>query len=354
MIRGGFLDPTIRADLIALVRDGKAETRLTRRANALLLLDDGMSCAAIAKVLYLDDDTIRYWHELYEAKGLSWLADFGYKGRACELTAAQQDGLKKWVAQTLPRTTTLVGEWIETSYGVCYTRSALIKLLARMDVEYRKPTVMPRKLDPVKQQAFIEDYENLLNNLGADEAVLFADAVHPTHEVRPAGCWAPKDMKVALEQTSGRQRLNIHGAIDLETGATRMVEVTTVDALSTIALLLAITFMYPTKRLIHVFLDNAKYHHARLVADWLARPGCRIKLHFIPSYCPHLDPIERLWGLMHRNVTHNRCYATYNDFCRSILHFLRAEVPKNWAVFCDSVTDNFRIINPADFRVLKA
>ena len=34
--------------------------------------------------------------------------------------------------------------------------------------------------------------------------------------------------------------------------------------------------------------------------------------------------------------------------------FLRVEVPKNWAVFCDSVTDNFRVINPADFRVLKA
>ena len=65
MIRGGFLDPNIRADLIALVRDGKAETRLTRRANALLLLDDGMSCEAIAKVLYLDDDTIRYWYQLY-------------------------------------------------------------------------------------------------------------------------------------------------------------------------------------------------------------------------------------------------------------------------------------------------
>jgi len=41
------------------------------------------------------------------------------------------------------------------------------------------------------------------------------------------------------------------------------------------------------------------------VQEWLARPGCRIKLHFIPSYCPHLNPIERLWGLMHRNVTHN-------------------------------------------------
>jgi hypothetical protein len=32
----------------------------------------------------------------------------------------------------------------------------------------------------------------------------------------------------------------------------------------------------------------------------------------------------------------------------------REEVPKNWAILCDSVTDNFRVINPADFRVLKA
>src|SRR5229473_6698938 len=137
MIRGGLLDPAIRADLITLVRDGKAETRLTRRANALLLLDDGMSCAAIAKVLYLDDDTIRYWYQLFGEKGLNWLADFGYKGRACELTMAQQNALKDWVAQTLPRTTTTVGEWIEKSYGVSYTRSALIKLLQRIEVPSR-------------------------------------------------------------------------------------------------------------------------------------------------------------------------------------------------------------------------
>ena len=46
--------------------------------------------------------------------------------------------------------------------------------------------------------------------------------------------------------------------------------------------------------LIHVFLDNARYHHAKLVQEWLALPGRRIKLHFIPMYCPHLNPIERL------------------------------------------------------------
>src|SRR3954470_5165944 len=79
----------------------------------------------------------------------------------------------------------------------------------------------------------------------------------------------------------GRDRLNIHGALDLETGKTRMIEVLTVNALSTIALLVAIE--YPAMRIIHVFLDNARYHHARAVQDWLAMPGRRIRLHFVPA-----------------------------------------------------------------------
>jgi hypothetical protein len=69
----------------------------------------------------------------------------------------------------------------------------------------------------------------------------------------------PKDTLVAIQQTSGRQRLNIHGAIDLETRKTRMIEAVTVNAISTIMLMRAIETMYPGKRLIHLFLDNARY-----------------------------------------------------------------------------------------------
>ena len=110
--------------------------------------------------------------------------------------------------------------------------------------------------------------------------------------------------------------------------------------------------MYPGKRLIHLFLDNARYHHAKLVLAWLARPGCRIKLHFVPAYSPHLNPIERLWGLMHKHITHNRCYGQFADFRDAMLRFLREEVPRNWGAYCDAVSDNFRIISPKDFRIL--
>jgi hypothetical protein len=69
-----------------------------------------------------------------------------------------------------------------------------------LGMEHRKPKAVSSKLDPDKQAAFIKSYENLLNQLGDDEAVLFGDAVHPTHAVRPVGCWAPKDTPLAVPQ----------------------------------------------------------------------------------------------------------------------------------------------------------
>ena len=140
MIRAGFLDPESRSDLIDLARDGSVAHRLARRANALVLLDGGMSCGEVAKVLLLDDDTVRTWYRLYKDEGIEGLASFGYDGSTCRLSDAQQDKLRTWIAETLPRTTREVGVWIETECGVTYdSRSGLIALLHRLGMEHRKP-----------------------------------------------------------------------------------------------------------------------------------------------------------------------------------------------------------------------
>ncbi len=353
MIRRGFLSAAERKELLSWARDGLAEHRLARRANAILLLDDGLSCERVAEVLYLDDDTVRGWRKLYDERGIAGLERFDAGGSSSRLSMVQEEALKAYVAEALPRTTRQVGAFIEREFSIVYeSRAGLIALLHRLGLEYHKPEVIGRKLNTEKQQAFIAAYEKLQNSFGPDEAVLFVDAVHPTHAARPVGCWAPKEDNLAIEQTSGRQRINIHGALNLETGETRMIEAETIDAASTIRLLEALETLYPLLAVIHVFLDNARYHHARLVQDWLAQPGRRIRLHFIPAYCPHLNPIERLWGAMHKHVTHNKCYATSREFAGEVLNFLRKEVPQNWQEFCNSVTDNFRVIDPKDFRVL--
>jgi transposase len=201
MIGGGFLTAEERQDLSELARDGLAEHRLARRANALVLLDRGMSCEEVGRVLLIDDDTVRTWHCLFQEDGMDGLAGFHYGGRTSQLTLEQQAKLKSWVGDTLPRTTREVGAWIEQEFGVVYeSRSGLIALLHRLGLEHRKPQAVSRKLDPAKQKAFIDTYTALLKTLPDDEAVLFADAVHPTHGTRPVGCWAPKEVKVAVDQ----------------------------------------------------------------------------------------------------------------------------------------------------------
>ena len=179
MICAGFLSTTERAELIELARNGLVEHRLARRANALALLDQGMSCSDVGAALFLDDDTVRTWFRLYSEEGTEGLAGFGYEGRDGHLKARQRDQLKSWIAETLPRTTRHVGAWIEQGVrhrlseplGAGYAASSVWG----WSTASRKP--VSQKLDVVKQKAFIEAYETLMNTLPTDEAVMFADAV---------------------------------------------------------------------------------------------------------------------------------------------------------------------------------
>jgi hypothetical protein len=113
-IQRGFLDPASRRDLTAWARDGSAEHRLARRANALVLLDQGMECRDVAKVLLLDDDTVRAWHQQYVENGIEVLASSSYERRVCHQGGASQYKPSHRISETLPRIIDAVGAWIET------------------------------------------------------------------------------------------------------------------------------------------------------------------------------------------------------------------------------------------------
>jgi transposase len=189
MVQCGFLSEEDRQALTALARDGSSPSRVTRRANALVLLDAGWSCRQVAAALLLDDDTVRGWRKLFEQRGIEGLTSFDVGGSASYLSASQEGALKAWVGAVLPHSTRQIGAFISREFGLVYeSRSGLVALLHRLGLEYHKPEVIPRQLDTEKQKAFIESYDELLNSLLDNETVMFVDAVHPTHAARPAGC----------------------------------------------------------------------------------------------------------------------------------------------------------------------
>ena len=353
MIRSGFLSPTDRRELLACVKRQREDHGIARRANALLLLDDGKSCSDIAEVLFLDDDTVRRWHKQYLAEGWDAVAYDGWKGGQSRMTLAQEISLIEWLEGRFCRSTVEIRAYIRAEFGIGYSHSGAIKLLARLGFEYRKPKPLPHVASEEKQQAFIEMYEALLNSLRADEAVYFADAVHPEHQTKPAYGWVKKGSKPAVQTTAGRGRVNIHGAVNLENFDAPFIEPTTVDGKSAVQLLDKIEARNLEKRIIHVIWDNAPYHKGPDVRAFLARPNCRIHLIQLPPYCPHLNPIERLWKVMHETVTYNRYYPTQKQFADAILAFFRKTIPKQWHKFRDQVTDNFRVISNQNLRVLE-
>lgn len=353
MIHRSFLSPPQRTDLLKVARCRTEFHGAGVRANALILLDKGWNCTQIGEALLLDDDTIREFYKRYMEGGLDHLITYDWKGRPPQLYRAQEEQLSVWIEAEFPRDTTPIIAYILVHFGVHYSHSGCLSLLHRLKFTYVRPKYVPQVADIERQKAFIATYEALLNGLEADETVLFADAVHPEHQSRPAFGWAKAGEKIAIKSNSGRQRINIHGAIALETGQFIAKMVDRVNAQSSFELFEDIEKAYPQARLIHIFLDNAGYHHAKMLQPWLKRADCRIKLHFLPPYCPHLNPIERLWGVMHKNVTHNKSYQRFKDFSEAIDQFFKQKLPQNWNVWRDIISDNFRVIKLDDFRVLK-
>ena len=142
------------------------------------------------------------------------------------------------------------------------------------------------------------------------------------------------------------------GALCLETFDLQLIETLKMSTQTTIDLLARLERHNPDKRIIHLILDRAPVHRGGAVRDWLERPGCRIRLHFLPAYAPNLNAIERLWKVMHEHVTHNRYYANFRAFAEAIMRFFKSTLPKNWKSLRDQINDNFHIVRPEQFRLI--
>jgi hypothetical protein len=75
--------------------------------------------------------------------------------------------------------------------------------------------------------------------------------------------WIRKGQQRQLQTSSARQRLNLHGAINVETTDMTVIESTTINKESALQLLQLLEQKYCYARQIVVILDNASYHHCK-------------------------------------------------------------------------------------------
>jgi len=91
---------------------------------------------------------------------------------------------------------------------------------------------------------------------------------------------------------------------------------------------------------ISLYLDNAGWHKGKKVNEFL-KTNSNIKIFFLPSYSPMLNPVERFWKFMRKNITHNHFYELISDFEDAVLKFFRSTqrktIKKKICLICRNV-----------------
>jgi transposase len=300
------------------------DAKVAVRVRVILALAADYSTKTIAELFLLSEQTVLKWRDRYERRTLfsDWLATRA-KGSAGKLTRAQKRELKAYVRSETITDAQIVCDFISDAYGVAYTTDGVRKLLHKLGFVYKKTTLVPGKLNEKAQAAFVEEIGALSESLPEDEVILYGDVVHPQWNVQASYAWILRGEEKQVLTNSGREHMNISGAYDVASCRSVIHYTPPKQAVNfdeALALFSKIEESYPEKRVIHIILDNAGYFK-KAWRLYLEDGGGRIQVHWLPSYSPNLNLIERLWRFMHRDIIGVKRRETLAEFEKDISAF---------------------------------
>ena len=336
-----FLTPQ-QVSLYKRLHRRERDRRLADRIKIILAFNQGYSAAEIAAMLLIDEETPRRYLDAFLADGLKKLLSLKYKGSESLLSDEQKSSLKIHLSEHTYLSSKEIILYIKNRYNLKISISSCRSILKNLGFVYRKPKLIPGKVNEQNQIEFVEKYEELKKNLSPEDKIYFIDGVHPTHNVKPAFGWILKSEKKAVRSNTGRQRININGALCLNKKEILFQESKTINAQSTISLFKIILSENQNAKNIYIISDNARYYKCELLSLWL-KENPIIKMIYLPPYAPNLNLIERVWRHMHKKVTYNKYYEKFSIFRENILNFF-LEFKNNWEEVGKLLNDKFQII----------
>lgn len=131
--------------------------------------------------------------------------------------------------------------------------------------------------------------------------------------------WVPPEVKdPVLLHAPTRKSVACFGAVSLSSGKFVRSMCERFDAVTFETFLKKLLRHRSRGKRMVVVLDNARYHHAILLAPLLRKYRAVLTLLFLPPYSPQLAPIERVWKLARRMATHNRFFAALGEVLTAI------------------------------------
>lgn len=305
------------------------------RAHILLLLAAGQPWALISIVLFCSTATIARWKKRYEIGGLQALRQ-QKRGRPVLLGPS-------WIAVVVG----YIKDCRPLEFGFLRSRwccaTLVLVLLEIHQVKISAETVRrwlhagnlvwrrPRPdLDPEDPQYArkMRGIREVLRYLPEDQTAVFFDEVDINSNPKIGCCWMEKGHQATVSTPGTNQKRYLAGSMHWRTGQLFVTEGSSRNAELFCLHLDELRRRLRHYRKIHVICDNLKTHkpdQCRKVAEYLATWGDRIELHFLPTYAPETNPIERVWWHLHEEITRNHRCKGIQELVDLVMRWLQAK-----------------------------
>jgi transposase len=309
----------------------ETDAGLRTRMSILLHLARGRPAAQVAESLHLARSTVYRVAERFRWQGFAGLAD------------RREDNGRPGVDELFLLLLRQVVAGSPQDYGWArptWTQELLCRVMKQQTARLVSQPTMSRCLKAIgarlgrprptvgcpwpktRKQRHARGLRCLLRHLPSDEVALYADEVDIHLNPRIGSDWMlPGQQKVVVTPGQNVKRY-LAGALDTRSGRLLWEAATHKRSGLFIDLLRKIERAYPTARVIHVIVDNYSIHSSRQTQLALASLA-RVRLHFLPPYCPELNPIERVWLDLHAEVTRNHRCATIDELMIEVHDYLR-------------------------------
>lgn len=290
------------------------------KINAVILLGSGWTVEEVAEALLLDKNTLRDYAKKYRQGGVSGLLQTFYKGRSSYLSDSQQMELKNHLSEYTYSEVKGIIHHVSKTYNILYRSSGMTKLLHHLGFSYKKPKSTTINRDLASQVEFLQKYEMLRR---AKIQVYFADGCHPNYNSRPDYGWVLKGHEKLLPSTNGKKRINIQGAVNIETKELVVkLDEKNLDQKMALSFIKKIHKRHGKTEKICIILDNAGYYKSKIVKAYVEE-NKNLDILYLPPYCPHLNLIERVWKYFYKQTISNRYYERFEMFVEGCKKFFR-------------------------------
>jgi transposase len=313
----------LREDQKIILQEAHHSARFRKNADkikTILMLDKGLSYTQIAELLLLTEMTIRRYEKEYKEAGVDGLLECHYHGSTGFLSITEEEELTTHLKEHTYQRVKEVVSYVAEQYHKTYSIEGMTHLLHRLHFVYKKTKVVPGKVNRDKQEEFKKDYMELKSGKYGKGKIYFVDASHPQHNNMPFYGWIYKGEEKAIKTNSGRSRLNLNGALNLEDMDITILSEKTINTHAMMRLILTLEEKQAEGE-IFLVVDNASYNHSYELHLFLT-DHLRVHLNYLPAYSPNLNIIERLWKFFH-SKHHDAYFEKFKEFETAVLSFFQ-------------------------------